>query len=139
MTRFIMSFLVAACTLTGCKTSEPAVALPASYEITVGRGGGMTGMYTYYTFSKSGDVTQAEELNAKGEKVKSVEASVVSGFMTRATKNQYKDLEINDPGNFSNYLQIKTGDEIKLFVWNGNTTIPEWLEKLHADMWSLAE
>ena len=125
--------------MSGCKTTETAVALPANYQITVGRGGGITGMYNYYTFKQSGDVMQSEELNTKGEKLKSVEASVVEGFMKTAIKNQYKELDLNDPGNFSNYLQVQTGNEKKLFVWNNGTTIPEWLEKLHSEMWSMAE
>lgn len=125
--------------LVGCKSTEPTVQLPETYTISVGRGGGFTGMYTYYTFDQTGKVTTADELNKVGKEAKTVDKAVVKEQMTAAVTNKYTEVKMDQPGNFTNFLQFKSPKGTVLYKWHEGVTVPEWITKMHGKLWGLAE
>ena len=137
MTKWIVALLVVV-SLAGCKTAEP-VSRPSTYSIKVGRGGGFTGMYTFYEFNNAGKILQSEELDASGKEHKTFDKKVLDTNVDKAISNQYETVTVNDPGNFTNYMRIKYGSKVKLYKWQESSKVPEWVTDMHAEFWKLGE
>ncbi|KXB97069.1 MAG: hypothetical protein AA908_09015 [Chlorobi bacterium NICIL-2] len=134
----VLAVLVGAaliCTLpTACGSSSSA---PIE-RITLGQGGGVTGLQTGYRIERSG-IIEEWEIRGGSMQLRStakVPASNVRPFFARAGSLRLDTLHIDEPGNMTSWIEVSEGTTTHRLRWSKTDRLPgdvaEWYNALRS-------
>ncbi len=101
-------------------------------SITFGGGGGFTGETKSYTLTAEG------KLSEKGIDMKNVESKEMKEVLKKAI--DLRTYKLNQPGNMSYFIEIRTKDEVNRIVWPyGSEKADERVTSLYKDLMALTQ
>ncbi len=110
----------------GCKPAEPTTENTANTKrYAIGKGGGFTGAYTEYILEENGKVYKYDFNYDREVFIKNLEKSDLIYFLNRIEELGLEGIEINQPGNMSYYIDVRTGKtSINKITWGANLFYP---------------
>ena len=123
-----------------CKT--PQNFTPDSFQgsmITFGSEGGFAGTTAENYIFENGQFYSYESKNGALQELGTIEKTVVKQLFDNFTTLGFDKLELNDPGNLSYYIKMKTGEEEKVIRWGGmNEETPPLLKQYFLNLGQIA-
>ncbi len=110
--------------MSSCKTQT------APFQLSFGSGGGFTGNYTTYSLSNDGKIIKTQTLDTTKTQVAALSKKQVAALATQITKVNFDSININNPGNMSNFVNLKRGTSQYKTLWSGNTSGNAALDEL---------
>ena len=128
--RLLIIAIAFATVVFSCKTRQKDATQPKKMEkkiqydfsILFGSGGGFTGMYDDYVLKPNGKLYKLDEENPD-QLLKTIEEEELELIFSKTKKLSLETLEVNEPGNITNYLGIKGQGKEHKIVW-GNPGVP---------------
>ena len=110
----------------GCKPAEPTTENTANTKrYAIGNGGGFTGVYTEYILEENGKVYKYDFNYDREVFIKNLEKSDLIYFLNKIDALGLEGIEINQPGNMSYYIDVRTGKtSINKITWGANLFYP---------------
>ena len=102
--------------VTSCKTNQSPIV------ISFGSGGGFSGGFTTYSFSNDGKLYREESMQKTKVQIGTLTKKQVKEAIEQSTKLNFSGLNINNPGNLSNFVNVKQGDKEYKTTWGGSTS-----------------
>lgn len=130
--------------LFSCKSKEKYASLAASMEkensITFGNYGGFSGAKTSYTVLKNGQFFyQAPRSNATRE-IEEMKGKTAKQLFNNISSLGIDKMEINDPGNMTNFVHYSIDGATKKLEWGGmNETVPQNLKLFYTNLMQIAK
>lgn len=106
--------LVAACTSSKKLNSEPA-----TFEVGFGNYGGFTGSSTVYLISGNGQVFIVENINRQPHQT--ISKKKIEKLKEHLNSIGFENLKVNEPGNLTYFIKVKTGNSENTVKWNDET------------------
>jgi hypothetical protein len=126
-----------------CKPVEPTTENTANTKrYAIGKGGGFTGAYTEYILEENGKVYKYDFKYDREVFTKNLGKADLIYFMEKINALGLEGIEINEPGNMSYYIDVRTGkNSINKITWGANLYYaPQELVSLHKELFNkLAE
>jgi hypothetical protein len=116
--------------IAACKSKEKMKRDISAVQITIGQGGGFTGFYTDYIIYGTGKVERYTTRDNKTAEVKPVPVDSVKAWVARMDEIHFNNIELDQPGNMSFYLQLQEPKSSHKVKW-GNATPPADLSNLY--------
>lgn len=117
----------------GCRTGTPLVRIET---ITLGTGGGFTGMRVGYRIERSGLIEEWEMLRDSSRIRATVKmpASRVRQYFARAESLHLDTLHLDEPGNMTSWLEIKTTTTTTRLRWSSDHHLPLAVAQFYRDL-----
>lgn len=134
----ILAGLAGFTVLVGCSTFITSARIET---ITLGSGGGFTGMRTGYRIERSGLVEEWDMLrdSVRLRATVKIPASRVREYFARAEALRLDTLHFDKPGNISFWLEIRTNAAITRLRWSSDTHLPHEIAAFYRDLLSLCQ
>lgn len=106
-------------------------------RITLGHGGGVTGLQTGYRIERNGIIEEWENRGGRLQlrSTAKMPSSNVRPFFARAGSLRLDTLHIDEPGNMTYWIEVSDGTTTHRLRWSNNDRLPndvvEWYESLH--------
>lgn len=114
-----------------CKTQQNFT--PDNFEgrmLTFGTEGGFAGTTSEHYIFENGQLFSFESRQGQTLEGAKIDQNVVSQVFASYTTLGFDKLELNNPGNLSYYIKMKTGDQERTIKWGGpNEETPEVLKQ----------
>jgi len=122
----IISILSIVLIFVGCKPAEPTTENTAhTKRYAIGKGGGFTGAYTEYILEENGKVYKYDFKYDREVFIKQLEKSDLIYFLNKIDALGLEGVEINQPGNMTYYIDVRTGkNSINKITWGANQYYP---------------
>lgn len=124
-----------------CKT--PQNFTPESFEgnmLTFGAEGGFAGTTTEHHMFENGQLFYFESRNGNLQEMGKVEKSIVKQIFDNYTTLGFDKLQLNDPGNYSYYIKMKSDGDEKIIKWGGmNEETPPVLKQYYKNLGQIAQ
>lgn len=107
----------------------------------VGEGGGFTGLYEQYKIKQNGDI-EAYDFNTDAYTLlKKVKESDVEVFFTKIDELELAEVEVNIPGNMSQYIEINyNGIKEHIITWElGSRSVDANIQAFFKESFSFCE
>lgn len=116
--------------LTSCSNLRMMPSDNDAFQIRFGRSGGFTNIPLEYLLDGTGDIfkLQSDTLNAG-----SVSRRKIKKLKERLTELDFEHLDINDPGNMTYFISVKTDTYNNTVKWNDQTD-NDPLKELYKDL-----
>ena len=113
----ILLLVVVVLSISSCKTQQ------APITFSFGTGGGFTGGYTTYSFANDGKLFKEQSLDKTNVQLGTLTKKQVKEAIEQSAKVNFAALNINNPGNLSNFVNVKQGDAKSYkTTWSGATS-----------------
>ncbi len=103
--------------------------LPKQF-IEIGSYGGFAGLVESYHFFPNGQRFLENSISGNNE-VEKTEPKDFKNLLKGLKEINFKDLELNEPGNMSYFVRLKTKKQDKKLTWSNMDTAPEALVKFY--------
>lgn len=107
-----------------CKTKQYTMEENPEPMITFGSGGGFTGQSTFYTLFKNGQLYKKKGLRGEHTPLENVKKKEVLQIFKNYEVLNLAEVNINEPGNMSYFIEFKDENGVHRMTWGGNTTSP---------------
>lgn len=142
----LSTYLFLAITFSACKQNKIIEAPNDANEnrsgyFIVGEGGGFTGLYEQYKIKQNGDI-EAYDFNTEAYTlIKKVKESDVEVFFTQIEELNLAEVEVNIPGNMSQYIEINyNGIDEHIITWElGSRSIDADVQAFFKESFSFCE
>ena len=125
-----------------CKTTQTSYT-PDNFEgsmLTFGTEGGFAGTTSEYYIFENGQFFNFESRQGVAHELGKIEKSVVNQIFDNYTKLGISEMKINDPGNLSYYIKMKSEDGEKIAKWGGmNDETPPILKTYFKNLGQIAK
>jgi hypothetical protein len=112
----------------GCKS------VPKGQQITVGSGGGITGIWNEYTLQPDGQISVKNSKVDTLQKVVKLSKSDTKMIFKKASELKLDTLKLDSPGNMSYFVKFSDKDKFDYKVlWGGEKTPPDSVKKFYKD------
>ncbi len=91
--------------------------------LTVGSGGGFTGIYNEYSLLKSGEVYKWNSASNKRTYVGKLKQNVTRQFFNNYKTLNFEKKKINNPGNLNYYIKFDNSINEHKLLWSGRANI----------------
>lgn len=126
-----------------CKTTQSTSYTPENFEgnmLTFGTEGGFAGVTSEHYIFENGQFYSFESRNGSPYELGKIEKKVVGQIFENYTTLGIVDMKLNDPGNLSYYIKMKTKDGEKVVKWGGmNHEIPPILKSYYNNLAQIAK
>ena len=112
----ILLLVVVVLSISSCKTQQ------APITFSFGTGGGFTGGYTTYSFANDGKLFKEQSLDKTKVLLGTLTKKQVKEAIEQSAKLNFAGLNINNPGNLSNFINLKQGEKEYKTTWSGATS-----------------
>ncbi|MEZ4909172.1 MAG: hypothetical protein R2771_16365 [Saprospiraceae bacterium] len=111
---FILSFVI----LFSCKSQEPKFEDYSGKYISIGKGGGFSGLYSGFYLFEDGRVFSFNTLNNEKLYIGKLEENTAKQFFVNYNFLELKDKNVNSPGNMNYFIEYKDGKEVFKSLWS---------------------
>lgn len=109
-------------------------------EITAGEGGGFTGQYIIYRILPDSFIYSVNSRTDNNRPIEKLTEAEMNQVYTLLDESNYEGIEYNEPGNMSEYVDIKDGATQYRITWEkGNGFPPKTIKQLHQLIFKLAK
>ncbi len=137
---YILGLLSLIFVISSCKTKDIDKKSNEPKTLTFGNSGGFSGATNEYYLSDDGGFIHYESRRSVRTELRNVDKQVVKQVFANFDKLGFNELELNDPGNLTNYLKLKQGDTEKVLKWGGpNDEVPDLLKKYFTNLMLIAK
>ena len=124
----IFSFLFSVSSIFGQKNS---------FQVSFGSGGGFTGIYTTYSLnSKDKKLFKSQSNNSQRDELAKLKKKQVKEIGNEISAANFPAMNINVPGNMSNFINVTIGGKEYKTTWNGSTSGNASLDALYQKLLS---
>ena len=93
--------------------------------VSIGSGGGFTGLTTEYHLFKDGNVYKFNSLENQKVWVKKLNKKEMKCVFKKLDALHLEDMDYNHPGNISYFIEKRSGEKVNRITWGGSGTTPE--------------
>ena len=112
--------------------------VPADSYIVIGQGGGFTGKYIQFKINGDGKIEEFNFSNESYSQIAQLKATEVSGYFDRIDSLSIGEMDVINPGNMSQYLEVNYKDikNHKLIWPMKESAIKENIQSFYTDCYT---